>query len=302
MGQIKIRTLKHLSLFLIALSIVACSSSTKKNKQQIDSMLEPVEEHFMNSESSDEDVIFYNIFSPIDGHKAWKGKSSYYNSNLINPLNNITRYQNSQKVALNLGVYGADLSYLWMFNQNQQSLSYLMAVERLSANLGIPNEFVKLTAKTVENNNQNLDTMIQFGRRAYLLTDQYLKKSNRESSANLVLLGGWIESLYIATHMYAQPNEKLASKIASQKFSLNSLYNLLQNNQDDLITKEYLLLLGNLRKAFDKFEIKFQPNNISIDTVRKRITIKENEVIDLDPKHFKEIKHITSQIRKHIIE
>jgi hypothetical protein len=264
--------------------------------------MEPKEINLLTIDATDEDVIFYNIFSPVDGPRAWRGLSSYYNSNLINPLNNITRYQTSQKVALNLGIYGADLSYLWMFSQNQQSLSYLSAIERLSTNLGLPNEFIKLTAETAEHNIQDVDTLIMLARQAYLMTDQYLKKSNRENSANLVLLGGWIESLYIATHMYDEPNEKLASKIASQKFSLNSLINLLKNNQDDIIAKEYLILLEDLKKAFNKFEITFQPNNITIDTVQKKIYIKEDEIIDLDPKHFKEIKHLTNQIRKHIIE
>lgn len=289
------------SILLLFVLFFSCTNRDETNKRLDDISFGALDTIPYVNLTSEEDVIFYSIFSPIDANQAWNGVSHQYHSNLLNPLNNITKYQSSDKVALNLGVYGTDLSYLWLFNQSQQGLSYLSAVQRLSGQLGIPNEFVKLTAEAAESNLQQTDSLITLARAAYLYMDEHLKSSDRAHSANLIMLGGWIESLFIATNMYDEPDEKLASKIATQKFSLNSLINILENDQNDVAIKEYLLLLNNLKEAFDRFEIHFDPNNIEIDTLNKRITIKKDELINLDAKNFKEIKNKTSQIRKHII-
>jgi hypothetical protein len=45
-----------------------------------------------------------------------------------------------------------------------------------------------------------------------------LKKTGRNHSASFILLGGWIETLYIATHMYENPDAKLMSKLPYRVF------------------------------------------------------------------------------------
>ena len=96
---------------------------------------------FNPTEFKSEDIVFYNLFSPVDLTYLISKSSSYYNSSLINPLNNITNYTNSVQLALNLGVYGADFSYLTMFNQSQQAYSYISAIQQVAQELGIPQEY-----------------------------------------------------------------------------------------------------------------------------------------------------------------
>ena len=93
----------------------------------------------------------------------------------------------------------------------------------------------------------------------------------------------------------------MAGKIASQKFSLNSLINLLQNDQDDLVNSEYLLLLKKLDKAFQNFESLYKPENLVIDSVNKRISFVKESSINIDPEKINEIKTIVNQIRTHMI-
>ena len=47
------------------------------------------------------------------------------------------KYTTSDAQAINLGIYGADLSYATIFEENATSLEYLAAIKSLSAELGV---------------------------------------------------------------------------------------------------------------------------------------------------------------------
>ncbi len=296
-------------LFLVTIAFfMGCSNSNNKNtadkEQKFDVSLDnnEIDTTSLPKDKRSEDVVFYNMFSPLDLDKVIDKKSSYYNSAYINSLDNITKYALSHKIALNIGIYGADLSYLWMFEQNQQAMSYLSAIQHLTSKIGIPNKFVELTMKLAESSADDMDSLIIIARDAYYATDKFLKGSERENSAVLILLGGWIETLHIAVNMYNEPNSKLAAKIITQKYSLASLITMIQNCQDDIVMSEYLLLMKKLNGSFKKLESQLNHEDIVIDTVNKRITIKDTDNVKIDPSQFTEIKGLTSQIRNHIIK
>lgn len=298
----------YISLFIVVTMVLfACTGSNNKDtSHEVDKFKVAVAEQkalkiTTPEPTSNEDVVFYNLFSPLDLNKVIDQKSSYFNSAYVNPLNNITKYASSDKIALNIGIYGADLSYLWMFEQTQQAFSYFSAIQHLTTKLGIPQNFVQNTFREAEMNSSNIDSLILTVRNAYGITDKYLKESDREGSATLILMGGWIESLHIATNLYTEPNAVLASKIMTQKYSLNSLITIMQNNQDEVVMSEYLLLMKKLNDSFKKLESQLKPGDIHIDTINKRISIQITDNIKLDPGQFDEIKVLTTQIRDHII-
>ena len=55
-----------------------------------------------------------------------------YNIDVLNPYDAYSKYTTNKKTALNIGVYGADLSYARMFDQIQPSVNYLSAIKKLS--------------------------------------------------------------------------------------------------------------------------------------------------------------------------
>lgn len=303
--------MKFATLIILVTSfsiLFGCTESKKKEMvktdQNFDVKLDKSEKSLSNAPEFEnlEDIVFYNMFSPVDLNLVIDAKSSYFNSAYLNSLNNLTKYTTSHKIALNIGVYGADLSYLWIFDQNQQALSYLSTIQHLTSKLEIPNTFVDFTMTAAEINSEEVDSLIQIAKNAYFETDKYLKSTGRKSYAALILLGGWIETLNIAVNMYSEPNSKLASKILSQKYSLTSLINIVQNSQDDMVMSEYLLLMKKLNDSFKVLESKLKPEDILIDTVNKRITIKDSEHIKIEPEEFHDIKITTAKIREHIIE
>ncbi len=287
-------------ILIIGLFIGCQSNKSKINDTKKDMFaVESSDEVMVKNQS---DVVFYNLFSPVDMSKIIDNKSSYFNSSFINPINNITKYTDSYKVALNLGVYGADLSYLWAFEQTQQALSYIAAIKHLTDKMGIPADFVDFTVSSAKTSTYELDSLISLARDAYQATDRYLKGTERENAAALILLGGWVETVYIALNLYNETNPALAGKIISQKYSLNSLILVIHNYQDDIKMAEYILLLKKLNEAFQKIESKLKPNDIQIDTVNKVISINEASNLQINPEEFKELLEQVSRVRIHIIE
>lgn len=301
--------MKNFALFLFVFSLLAgCQnngskeSEAEKNQKKEQAEKESATIQFNPEEHKSEDIIFYNLFSPVDMTYLIEKDVSYYNSSLINPLNNIINYQSSDKYALNLGIYGADLSYLWMFRQNQQALSYLTAIQRLADHMEIPRDFVDFTYAAAEDHSQEIDTLIQIARESYYETEKYLKETGRENMTGLILLGGWVETMYIALNMHKSPPPELVSKIAVQEFSVNSLYKLLQTYQDDIVISEYLLLLKKLMKKYESLNIRYPQGSLVIDTVEKRIYLKNNHQVMLSEQEVKAIKELTTQIRNYFIE
>ena len=250
----------------------------------------------------DEDVIFYNIFTPSDMSNLINEYSSFYKSSLVNSLGNTSKYTQSTSKALNIGVYGADLNYLWVFEQNQQAATYVANIQKLADQLGIPSNYIAEIAEQAESHSKDVDSLKAIARTAYKGLTGYLNDCGRGNSSALVLLGGWIETLYIAINMYSQPDAKMVSRIATQKFSLGIIINLLQNQQNDIDVASYLVMLRKLRKAFDEFVIRVPQGCMTIDTANKRIIIHDNGELKFDREQIKGIRQITNDIRSMMVD
>ncbi|HCC28593.1 MAG TPA: hypothetical protein DEQ03_00790 [Marinilabiliales bacterium] len=282
----------------------ACLSPKSKKEEALQKESLEKEQSLVLFDEADykkDEIVFFNLFSPVDFTYLVTENNAYYNSLLINPIDNITKYNQSTKIALNLGVYGADISYLWMFNQSQQALSYRTAIQRLTDQLEIPVEFVEFTFETAETHSNKFDTLVILARKTYQSADTFLKESGREHSAGLILLGGWLETMFIATNMYEKPDALLMGRIAIQKFSINSLYQILQKHQENIEISEYLVLLRKLKKVYDENTVLFPAECMMIDTVAKQIRLINPPPQSLTHDQYKEIQRITAQIRNHII-
>ena len=72
-------------------------------------------------------------------------------------------------------------------------------MQKLSTELGIPVDQFYISMKRIETNLSNKDSLVKIANELYVSTDKYLKENERESSAALIILGGWTEALYIGT-------------------------------------------------------------------------------------------------------
>jgi hypothetical protein len=179
--------------------------------------------------------IFYSIPSPMETVALLKKAGAEYDRKLLNDINNTSRYTTNSKRALNLGVYGADLSYASVFNQTQESMLYTSVAKKLADQLDVSAAFSDSTLEAMERNMQDRDALLDIISETYWEMDRYLKEEGRDNISALMIAGGWVEGLYIATQVASgKDTPELRQRIAEQKISLEQLTGLLDAyDQDD---------------------------------------------------------------------
>jgi len=245
-------------------------------------------------------IILYQMQLPSEMAKIFEGEKSAFTREVINPVENASKYLTSTQAALNVGVYGVDLCYCRLFDETQHELSLLTVIRNLSEQLGIPKEEFTTTFKDFEKNIGNRDSLEAYIVRFYTTADKYLKSNEREVVAGLIVLGGWIEAMHIACSMIDEENfNHMKERIAVQKYSLNTLISLLSNYSGDLTIAKYLLRMKVLKKYFDKIEIYYEQGDLTIDTLNKLIAANQLQ-LNIPEETIIEIKTLVESIRNEI--
>ncbi|MFC2112992.1 hypothetical protein ACFLTA_06975 [Bacteroidota bacterium] len=287
--------------FLISMIFMmyACKSERKAEKDQNESI--DISD-FKETTVSQSRSISYEMTLPAEMAGLFDHVGADFYPEFLNPADEFGKYNKPVKIALNLGVYGVDLSYVKMFGQHQRSVGYLNAIHRLAGEMNIPKQIYGDVLENMEFFVTNKDSLSKVTMDLYVSTDEFLKSDGQEGAASLVAMGGWIESMYIATRIWEMDQENLAlqDKIAEQKYSLNSLIALMNNYHSDLDLAEYLLMLKNLRRTYDKFQLFYKEGDVEVDTASKTIST-GGYFINITPEQMKEISGKIENLRTLII-
>jgi len=287
----------HFLTGLLLILLAACSGETSKDNSASGNV-SVVEKDTLRTIP-----IFYQIMMPLEMTQVFEKAGIKFSKDILNPVDKADDYTLSSKVAMNLGVYGVDLGYVKIFGDAQLALKYFGSIHKLAMQLGIPENYLTNTMDQFEKNIGNRDSLTRFASEVYQKTDEYLKKAERPEASSFIILGGWIESLYIASISWQQdnPNEILARRIASQKYSLNSLINLLSNYAGDQNVSQYLLMLKILKKSFDKITIYYPQGKVDVDTINK-VIMSDDYHIQASDDTMREITTLIISMRREIID
>ncbi len=201
--------------------------------------------------------VFYSLPSPIETALLLKRAGAKFNDEYLNPIDNINKYTSTKKMALNLGVYSADLSFVSMFDQSQYSVKYLSAVKKLADELGILDAVDQSLFDRMDKNMGNADSLMEIISETMMNSDAFLKDNDRMETAAIVLAGGWIEGLYIAVQIAksTENNQEIVKRVIDQRLSLNTLLNLLKSYKDNADIKDITPKLEELKVLFDKIKV-----------------------------------------------
>ncbi len=176
--------------------------------------------------------IFYNIPSPMETAALLQKAGAVYNSKILNDVKKVDTYTTASSQALNLGIYGADLSYTSVFNHTQESMFYTSCSKKLADRLGVISAFNDSTLEVMEKNRGDRDALLDVISETYWNVDAYLKENGRDNISALMIAGGWVEGLYIATQVsLTNDSPELRQRIAEQKLSLGDLIALIDGYQ-----------------------------------------------------------------------
>jgi hypothetical protein len=233
-------------LFIFVLSLAGCGDNASIDEDITASMIAAGESESGSAEHAGKvQEIFYAVPSPMEMASMLKKAGAVYNVKMLNDVKNVHNYTTAKSKALNLGIYGADLSYASVFNQNQESIIYLSCAKKLADNLGVTKAFNDETIERMEANVDNRDSLLTIVSETYYLLDAYLKENGRDHVSALVITAGWVEGLYLSTAIASEeknPSDELMIRIADQKLSLQNLIELVNayntNNQIDEIVAD----------------------------------------------------------------
>jgi hypothetical protein len=216
--------------------------------------------------------IYYGLLTPMEICSIFDRLGVPRNSSYLNPTSNSERYLSSSKAALNTGIYGVDFGFIKMLGVGQEMISYMLTIKEMSNKLGIPDKYLLEPLKRIQSDMSDPDTVMNLMKTAFKQMEDHLRVNGRESTAGLMMLGGWVESLYIATQVVydpAKPDPMVVQKIAEQKYTLATLLSFMKNYYDDPVVVFYTKKLKFLKNDFDTFDIYFKKGDLEIDSSKK---------------------------------
>lgn len=260
---------RYLIIFSCLISLVTSCNQNKKPSQAIDKSLE------VELDTTDQVIKFENslfsVPSPYQLSLLIKEIGADYNAEIINNSENFKQYTSIFKKSVNLGVYGADLAYLNIYEQSPSAITYFSIIKILAQDLGLSAAFSSKILTRIENNIDNQDSLLYIMSNTYRDVDFYLKENQRQREGSLVLAGGWIEAMYILTKLAVETkNEKLVQRVGENKQPLENLIKILQPYYNESADIERLVEdLIDLSYEFDAVETVYQYVEPTTDTENK---------------------------------
>jgi len=301
------------SLFLLCLGVFILSfSACKKDKKQKETAKES--EETVTVDTIDKKLVkdvkavkemFYSMPSPLEVAMILKQAGKDYNPEILNSTENTSKYVTNKRMAINLGVYTTDLSYSSLYDQTQTTIDYINASKEMAEGLGMLHAINEKTIQRLEANVNNRDVILDIISETIMNSSSFFKENDRQAISTIVLVGGWVEGLYIATNLVGDhptqnqiDNSELIARIADQKLALNTIMKLLEKNKDDKNIQSVMVQIKDLKETYDKIEITSSKVVPVTDEETNVTTLKSETTLSMTPETYKELKKRIEVIRK----
>jgi len=235
-------------IFGIVLLVSGCKPAKKESTEATGSA-----EESTKKEDVIQDLTTYPLPSAYEITDMLQKAGASYILTLSNPASKVGNYISSAEKALNLGVYGADLSYASTYMMKQETMKYLDSSKKLIDELEISTRFNVNYAARVEDNLDTRDSLISIISESFVDTWEYLVENEQDKLAILVISGSYIEGMYITTQIAitAADNTHFLEVIAHQKKSLNTLIDVIDPIKADADIEDIYNSLIDLAKIYE---------------------------------------------------
>ena len=289
-------------VFVTAFS--ACRNSSKKND----------EFRLAGSETMHEAIVPDNDFnldfsvgfsSPIEIANLLQVRGVPFSQRYLASSLEASNQVSSFDKALAMGILGANLGYLNIYEKTGNSIEVLASIKKLAEGINVGQFFDFETIKRLSLSKSNLDSLLFLSVDSYNKIDKYLTDNNRGQLSALIITGAWIEAQYLVTQVIKQyPDDLLRDRIGEQKQFLNDLIRMMEPYCN--LDRQYAGLCSKLKEISDKYddvEISFtegEPVSMEQDGGLV-ITQTETSEVEMTDKQLEDIIKITEQIRNALI-
>ena len=304
--QFSVPIMKKLSLFSLMLLALWSCDSAKNNAESYEAAL--ADTKLAQPQISQEVIhdILQQIPSPLEISVLLKETGTRYNQSILNNPKAVSQYNTSYQKAVNLGVYGTDLGYTNIYEQNQDAIFYLNSIKQLADELSIGQFFDFGTIKRLATNSSNLDSLLYLTTKNFNNINGYLQEQNRSNLSILILTGGWLEALHITAEVAkANPdNALLVERIGEQKVILDNIMLLLSfYSESNPNMAQYMEMFQPLAAAYEKVQIINTYAEPTFVEVNGMLVVKDNSTseVKITADNLREITETTQAIRNKII-
>ena len=195
-------------------------------------------------------MVYYSLPSPLEVAYIVENSGINYEPGVLHKTELGVRYSTTKSQAINLGIYGSDLSYSILFNQQQVALKYLDCIKELSSGLDVTDTTSIKKLREMEDNIHDKDKLKKIVAQTFFHSDALLKENSRRPTAIMIVAGMWIESLYIATQLSngnPESNPSLTRCIVEQGLVFDDLLGMLSSvpgNEDVAYIKSKIEVIG----------------------------------------------------------
>ena len=296
-------------LLAVTLLFSACDTSNTTS-DDLDISTFEVPDSLFNEVIIEEDQeaiaeIISNISSPVEMSALLKDEGIEFNYKFLAPTDDVDEFNTSFKQALNLGVLGADMGYLNMYNKTGAVINYITAIKELSDELKVGQFFNFETLKRLATNSENIDSLMYMSISAFDKMDAYLVENNRGSLSSLLVTGVWIEGIYLATQVVKEnDNPTIRERVAEQSIVLEQLLLVLSHYSKD---QQFFLLIKELKKidnALSKVKIIEEEGETEMVEVDGVLMVVSNTTttVEMTDEQLDEIIAAVEQVREYIIK
>lgn len=202
-----------------------------------------------------------------------------YMIGISNPVENIKKYFSSTKRAINLGVYGADLSYATLYNIQQEVINYLNAIRSLSNELNMSKIYNEELYDKIKQNFDNRDELVKILTSAFNDSYSYLSDNDQQPLALLVVGGAWVEGMYLTTHVSeaAYQVAGISRVLLEQKKSFELFLEITKPYASDPSVSDFVKLLDPVKKVYEGMGTSLTEQNIK-DITKVIVDLREQIV------------------------
>jgi hypothetical protein len=294
-----------LSIVILAATLAACGGKKPSETE----FLESLDSAKVEGPSISEEVIgdiLQQIPAPLEISVLLKESGQKYNVSYLNTPDNLSKYNSSYKKALNLGIYGTDLGYTNIYEQNQDGVKYMASIKDLADGLNIGQFFDIETIGRLATNSKNLDSLLLITTQNFNSINHYLQTQSRANLSILLLAGGWLEAVHIVCNVAQSnlSNKQLQETIGEQKVILENIMLLLSFYKDSDPNMASLLNdMEAVKKEYEKVNITYTYKESTFEVVDGVMIIKDNSTttIDITPENIAGIGSAIKAVRNKII-
>lgn len=289
-------------LFISALSLyfLSCSDNNAEDTLKTTSEKPQDTARLVAVDISEEAIqtIIQSIPTPLEISSIIKETGANYDAGILNSAANASKYNSNYDVALNMGIYSADLGYINLYEKTYASIDYLSAIRRLAEQIKVGQYFDFETLKRIATNNKNYDSLLYISTENFNKIDKHLREQKRGELSVLMITGAWLEGMHIATQICKVKETKdLTERIGYEKINLDNILLIVNAYRQSKYFAELAAELEKLKQLYSAVQITQEYKEPQTKEVNGQLVIVDNSTSSVNITE-EIIKSITAQLEK----